>query len=52
MQKEKTTLVRFLLHSLGYKIPSTKKVNLMEHETILQFKNDKSLLVVKRDKTF
>jgi hypothetical protein len=48
--KGKTTLVRFLLHSLGYKIPSTKKVNLMEHETILQFKNDKSLLVVKRDK--
>ena len=37
----KTTLLRFLLHSLGYKIPSTKKVNMMERFTEVYVRNSK-----------
>lgn len=44
----KTTLLRFILHALGYKIPSTKKVNMKEHITIIVVVNRKNLLIVTR----
>lgn len=44
----KTTLLRFILHALGYKIPSTKKVNMKEHITIIEVVNRKNLLIVTR----
>lgn len=47
--KGKTTLIRFLLHSFGYKIPSTKKVDMTEHITILEIENSQGLLSLERE---
>ena len=45
----KTTLLRFILHALGYKIPSTKKINMKEHITIIEVVNKKNTLIVTRE---
>jgi hypothetical protein len=47
--KGKTTLLRFLLHAMGYKIPSTKKVDMKGHQTILEVANSKEIMIIKRE---
>lgn len=46
----KTTLIRFILYSLGYKIPSTKKVDMNEYITILSINNKDGELLVTRNR--
>lgn len=44
----KTTLMRFLLYSLGFNVPSTKKVNFKKYETTLDVLVDGQLYQVTR----
>lgn len=46
----KTTLLRFLLYSLGYKIPSTKKLDMMAYMSILLIENKRGAIKCIRDK--
>ena len=45
----KTTLLRFLLFSMGFKIPSTKKVDMLNYSTKLFLCNNEDI-IIKRDK--
>lgn len=47
--KGKTTLLRFVLHALGYKIPSTKKVNMRRHKTVIEVVNSKKTMTITRN---
>lgn len=48
--KGKTSLIRFLIHSLGFKIPSTKKVDMKKYKTILLLeRDDKNLISLERE---
>lgn len=44
----KTTLLRFVLHALGYKIPSTKKIDMKDHQTQIEVENSKGKLIIIR----
>ena len=46
--KGKTTLLRFLLHALGYKIPSTKQIDMRQHTTIIEVENSKNTMTITR----
>ena len=46
----KTTLIRFILYSLGYKIPSTKKVDMNEYTTVLCINNKDGELLITRNR--
>jgi hypothetical protein len=45
----KTTLLRFVLYALGYKIPSTKKVDMNGHITVIEVANNKNTLTLSRE---
>ena len=50
--KGKTTLIRFLIYSLGFSIPSTKKVDMKKYTTFLMLESDnmkEMLLIRERD---
>ncbi len=48
--KGKTTLIRFILFSLGYDVPSTKKVNMKSYITKLEIENNNKIFVLIRNK--
>lgn len=48
--KGKTTLIRFILFSLGYDVPSTKKVNMKAYITKLEIENNNKIFVLIRNK--
>lgn len=48
--KGKTTLIRFILFSLGFDIPSTKKINMKSYTTNLEIENNNKVLKLIRNK--
>ncbi|MBQ7642116.1 MAG: hypothetical protein IJS83_06565 [Acholeplasmatales bacterium] len=48
--KGKTTLIRFILFSLGYDVPSTKKINMKSYITELEIENNNKFFVLIRNK--
>jgi hypothetical protein len=46
----KTSLIRYILFSLGYKIPSTKRLRMEENGTTVYLSISYSNLIIKRDK--
>lgn len=51
--KGKTTLIRFILFSLGYDIPSTKKINMKSYITNLEIEsNNKNFILIRNKNVF